>query len=195
MLRIVLNSWWFLWTLLALPALAMVSGFARGQAEAADLLHPTGEFSARFMIIAMMIAPLIAVIGPRRWLQWLAARRRWLGVAAFAYAMLHLVFYLIDMGNLDDILAEFWALGIWTGWAAMLLFVPLALTSNDAAMRALKAGWKRVQRLAWPAAVLTLLHWIFVHNNIGPALAHFVPLALLFALRLFRISLPQRQGV
>jgi sulfoxide reductase heme-binding subunit YedZ len=194
-LRTVLNSRWFLWTLLALPALAMVSGYWRGQIEAADLLHPTGEFSARFMIIAMTIAPLIAVIGTRRWLIWLAARRRWLGVAAFAYAVLHLIFYLIDMASLDDVLAEFRALGIWTGWAAMLLLVPLALTSNDAAMRALRAGWKRVQRLAWPAAVLTLLHWIFVHNNLGPALVHFVPLALLFLLRLFRISLPQRQGV
>lgn len=195
MLRIVLNSRWFFWGVLALPGVAMLSGFWRGQIDAADLLHPTGEFSARFMIVAMMIAPLIAVIGPRRWLQWLAARRRWLGVAAFAYAVLHLIFYLIDMGNLDDILAEFCALGIWTGWAAMLLFVPLALTSNDAAMRALKAGWKRVQRLAWPAAALTLVHWIFVHNNLGPALLHFVPLALLFLLRAFRISLPRRQGV
>jgi methionine sulfoxide reductase heme-binding subunit len=194
-LRIVLNSRWFLWALLALPALAMLSGYARGEIDPADLLHPTGEFSARFMIVAMAIAPLIAVIGTRHWLQWLAARRRWLGVAAFSYAVLHLIFYLIDMGNLADILAEIGALGIWTGWAAMLLMLPLALTSNDAAMRALKSAWKRVQRLAWPAALLTLVHWIFVHNNIGPALVHFAPLALLFLLRLFRISLPQRQGV
>ncbi|MEY3877743.1 MAG: hypothetical protein RLZZ191_1426, partial [Pseudomonadota bacterium] len=80
---------------------------------------------------------------------------------------------------------EFLALGIWTGWAAMLLFIPLALTSNDASMRALKAGWKRLQRLVYPAALLVLVHWIFIHNNLGPALVHFVPLALLVAARLF----------
>jgi sulfoxide reductase heme-binding subunit YedZ len=67
----------------------------------------------------------------------------------------------------------------------MLLFVPLALTSNDASMRALKAGWKRLQRLVYPAALLVLVHWIFIHNNLGPALVHFVPLALLVAARFF----------
>jgi sulfoxide reductase heme-binding subunit YedZ len=67
-------------------------------------------------------------------------------------------------------LAEIGALGIWTGWAAFLLILPLALTSNDTAMRALKAGWKRLQRLAYPAALLTLVHWMFVHDNVVPAL-------------------------
>ena len=92
------------------------------------------------------------------------------------------------MGNLDDILAEFWALGIWTSWAAMLLFVPLGLTSNDASMRALKAGWKRLQRLVYPAAVLVLVHWIFIHNNLGPAFLHFIPLVLIVAARYFLVN-------
>lgn len=195
MLRIVLNSRWFFWLLLGLPGLAMTSGFFCRHIEVGDLLHPTGEFSARFMILAMMIAPLQSLLGPQRWLGWLAVRRRWLGVAAFLYALLHLIFYVIDMGNVPDLLAEFWALGIWTGWAAMLLFLPLAVTSNDGAMRALKATWKQVQRLVWPAAALTLLHWIFVHNGLGPALVHFVPLTILFLLRMFRISFHKSQGV
>jgi sulfoxide reductase heme-binding subunit YedZ len=108
-----------------------------------------------------------------------------LGVAAFGYASLHLIFYIIDMGNLDDMIAEFLALGIWTGWAAMLLFVPLAVTSNDASMRAFKANWKRLQRLVYPTAVLVLVHWIFIHNNLGPALLHFIPLVLVVAARYF----------
>lgn len=195
MLRIVLNSRWFFWLLLGLPVLGMIIGPVRGQAEAADMLHPTGEFSARLMIMAMMINPLQSIIGPRRWLTWLAVRRRWLGVAAFLYAVLHLIYYVIDMGKVPDMLAEFWALGIWTGWAAMLLFLPLAATSNDGAMRALKTTWKQVQRLAWPAAALTLVHWIFVHNNLGPALVHFVPLAVLFLLRSAGFSFHKPQGV
>ncbi len=163
----------------------MMRSFYAGDRIAMDMLHPTGEWSARFMIVAMVLSPLLSLLGPRRWLSWLIQRRRALGVAAFAYAALHLAFYLIDMGNIDDIIAEFLALGIWTGWAAMLLFIPLALTSNDASMRALKAGWKRLQRLVYPAALLVLVHWIFIHNNLGPALVHFVPLALLVAARLF----------
>src|SRR3546814_20248427 len=97
-------------------------------------------------------------------------RRRALGVAAFGYAVLHLVFYLIDMETLKNILAEFWALGIWTGWAAFAVFIPLALSSNDMMMKKLGRSWKPFQRSAYAAAVLTLLHWMFIHNKIGRAL-------------------------
>lgn len=184
-LRIILNNRYVFWALLGIPAVFMLRGFLSGDVMAMDMLNPTGEWSARFMIIAMILSPLVAILGPKPWLNWLVKRRRALGVAAFTYAVLHLIFYLIDMGNLDDVLAEFWALGIWTGWAAMLLFVPLAMTSNDASVRALKTGWKRLQRLVYPAAVLVLVHWIFIHNNLGPALVHFVPLAVLVATRYF----------
>lgn len=194
MLRIILNKKLTFWVLLSLPGLFMLQRYVSGELIAMDMLHPTGEWSARFMIAAMLLSPLWALIGPRPWLGWLIQRRRALGVAAFAYAMLHLAFYIIDMGNLDDILAEFFAFGIWTGWAAMLLFLPLAMTSNDASMRALKAGWKRLQRLVYPAAVLVLVHWIFIHNNLGPALLHFTPLLLLIAARYFRPRLPIFKG-
>ena len=194
MLRIILNKKLFFWALLCLPAVFILQPFASGELIAMDMLHPTGEWSARFMIAAMVLSPLLSLIGPRPWLSWLIQRRRALGVAAFGYAVLHLVFYVIDMGNLDDMLAEFLALGIWTGWAAMLLFVPLAATSNDASMRVLKAGWKRLQRLVYPAAVLVLVHWIFIHNNLGPALLHFIPLVLLVAARYFRPRRPIFKG-
>ncbi len=193
-MRIILNNKPVFWLLLSIPALLMLRGYWSGDVIAMDMLHPTGEWSARLMIIAMMLSPLASLIGPRPWLNWLVQRRRALGVGAFAYAMLHLLFYVIDMGNLKDMLAEFWALGIWTGWAAMLLFVPLAVTSNDASMRALKAGWKRLQRLVYPAAILVLVHWIFIHNNLGPALVHFIPLMLLVAARYFLLLKPQPQG-
>ena len=183
----ILNKRPAFWLLLSIPALLMLRGYASGELIAMDMLQPTGEWSARLMIIAMILSPLASLLGPKPWLNWLVQRRRALGVAAFAYAVLHLGFYLNDMGNLDDILAEFWALGIWTGWAAMLLFVPPAVTSNDASMRALRAGWKSLQRLVYPAAVLVLVHWIFIHNNLGRALVHFIPLAALVAARYFLV--------
>jgi sulfoxide reductase heme-binding subunit YedZ len=182
----IFNHRFSLWALLALPAVAMLSGYGRGSVEALDLLHPSGELSARLMIIAIAISPLISLFGPRKWLQWLAVRRRAFGVAAFAYAVLHLVFYIIDMGNVADLVAEALAPGIWTGWAAFVLMMVPAVLSNDPSMRALKAQWKRLQRLVYPAAILTLLHWIWVHNNLGPALVHFIPLALIVALRAFK---------
>ncbi|WP_339688921.1 ferric reductase-like transmembrane domain-containing protein [uncultured Parasphingorhabdus sp.] len=178
-----LNSLPAFWLVLSIPAILLVRGYWTGDIIAMDMLHPTGEFSARFMILALIITPLSVIFGNRRWIGWLMKRRRSFGLAAFGYGMLHLVFYVIDMEALKPILAEFWAPGIWTGWAALMLFVPLAITSNNASMRWLKQGWKRLQRLAYAAALLTLAHWLLIHDGIGGALAHFIPLLLLELLR------------
>lgn len=195
-MQAIISSRAFIWTLLALPAFPMLIALAGGQPGpdgqpiAHKLLHPTGEFAARFMIIAMAITPLRMAFPKSRFWSWMARRRRYFGVAAFAYAAAHTVLYIVDMATLSAILAEFWLLGIWTGWLAFAIFVPLALTSNDVSVRRLGPNWKPLQRLVYIAALATLVHWIFVHNNLGPALAHFVPLAGLEAYRLWRNSVP-----
>lgn len=186
-LRAFLNHPWFFWALLTIPAIPMIAGFTSGQATPESLLHPSGEFAARFMIIAMMLTPLRMLFPRAGWLRWLADRRRALGVAAFGYAALHTVFYVVDMETLRAMAAEFWALGIWTGWAAMLIFIPLAVTSTDGYMRRLRKWWPILHRWVYAAAVLTLIHWMFIHNNFGPALVHFVPLALLETYRISKI--------
>ena len=185
-MRHLLTSRPFFWLLLALPSFGMIHAASQAGADLEELLHPTGEFSVRFLIIAMALTPLVQLFPASQLIRWLLARRRALGVASFGYAALHTIFYVLAMGNLKDMLAELGATGIWTGWLAMLLFVPMAITSNDAAMRALRAGWKRIQRLAYPAALLTLLHWVTVHDGAMGAAVHFAPLAVLEAVRLFR---------
>jgi len=187
-----LNSPYFLWTLLALPSIPMTAALINGtpgpdgQPVTEMLLHPTGEFAARFMIIAMIISPLRLIWPKASFLRWLMQRRRHFGVAAFAYALAHTVLYIVDLGTLQSMLDEFFALGIWTGWLAMFIFVPLAITSNDSSVRRLGARWKPLQRFVYLAALATLAHWIFIHNNVGPALVHFVPLAGLELYRLWR---------
>lgn len=167
--------------LLALPgAWWLIRAAGLSAPELDTLLHPTGELSARLLIVALALTPL-ARIWPRA--RGLLAHRRAVGLAAFGYGMLHLAFYVAAMGSADDMLAEVGAPGIWTGWAALALLAPLAATSNDRAQRVLKAGWKRLQRLAYPAALLTLAHWVYVHDGALVAAAHFAPLALLQLLR------------
>ena len=178
-----LNSLPIFWLVLSLPAFVLLREYWAGDIIAMDMLHPTGEFSARLMILALVITPLSVIFGNRRWILWLIKRRRSLGLAAFGYGVLHMLFYIIDMEALKPILAEFWAPGIWTGWAAFLVFLPLAITSNDASMRRLKRGWKRLQRLAYIAALLTLAHWLLIHDGVGAALAHFIPLLAIELLR------------
>ena len=181
-----------LWALLAVPAAWHLSRFASEDLWPDELVAPTGEWAARLIIVALMLTPLSLLLPRSRPVGWLIRRRRAFGVAAFGYAMLHLAFYVGEMETLANMLAELAAPGIWTGWAALLLMLPLAATSNDAAMRALKAGWKRLQRLAYPVALLTLVHWILVHNATAEALLQFAPLALLETYRILRLLLRRR---
>lgn len=145
----------------------------------AELLHGSGEVSARLMLVGLMITPLRLVWPGARWLLWLRRQRRALGVAAFGYAALHLFFYALDMETLQNILAELSATGIWTGWIALALFVPLGLTSNDWSVRRLGRGWQRLHYLVYPAALFTLIHWVFVHDNAVAAWINFSPLIFL----------------
>ena len=176
-----------LWAVLAVPAAfvlyryATVPGIWPG-----DLLHPTGEWSARMIIVALMLTPLGQLFPQSPAVKWLIRHRRAFGVAAFLYALLHLIFYVLDMESVAAMLAELGAPGIWTGWLALLCMAVPALISSDAAMRLLRRNWKRLQRLAYPAAVLTLAHWVLVHDGMTSALIHFAPLILLQAVRLVR---------
>ena len=177
-----------LWALLALPAAHILYRWRAEQLWPDELVAPTGEWAARMIIFALMMTPLSMLLPRAQPVKWLLRHRRSFGVAAFGYALLHLAFYVGEMETIRNLLAEFQALGIWTGWAALALMLPLALTSNDSAVRALQGAWKKLQRLAYPAALLTLVHWIFVHNGKAEALLHFAPLVLLQLYRLARLA-------
>jgi len=189
-LKSFLNHPYTFWALLSLPAIPMVLDTASGNPKVMhDLLHPTGEFAARFMIIAMMITPLTILLKGWRGPRWLMKRRRYLGVTAFGYAALHTVLYLIDEGAVAYTGSEIFKLYIWTGWLAFFIFVPLAVTSTDEWVRKLGPSWKTLQRFIYGAAVLTLVHWAALHDwgGIAPALVHFVPLGLLEGYRIWWI--------
>lgn len=177
-----------LWLLLAIPAALMLRGLTSGDALPMDLLHPSGETSIRLMVLAMLPGPLIDALGPNRFLRgWLSIRRN-LGVAAFAYALLHLAIYVIDMRSLAAMLSELGLPGIWTGWVALFLMIPPAAISFDLAMRRLGRNWKRIQRLVYLALALALIHWWLLDRAWGPAAVHLLPLAIAWLLRAWRFS-------
>ena len=173
-----------LWFVLAIPAALMVQRIASGEALAMDLYHPSGEMSVRLMILALLPGPLTDALGPNRFLRgWLAIRRN-LGVAAFLYALLHLVFYVLDMQLVSAMVDELAIPGIWTGWLAFALLLVPAAISFDTAMRRLGRRWKQLQRL-YPAFLLALIHWLLLDWAWGPALVHLAPLLVAWTLRMF----------
>jgi methionine sulfoxide reductase heme-binding subunit len=181
-----LSPYW-LWLVLALPALSMIAPFFDENTRALrGVLHGSGEFSARFLIISLMAIPLVMLTKGAGFARWLRANRRYFGVAAFGYAALHVLAYVMGE-SLERILAEATKFDLATGWLAFVIFLPLAATSMDYAVRKLGKRWKSLQRWTYVAAVLTLLHWASLHNWQGwiAPTVHFAPLAALTLYRLW----------
>lgn len=186
-LRDFLDSPAAFWLLLSLPALPMLAALGGDDPRILHrLTHPSGEWAARFLILALMMGPLL-MLRPR-WtaLRWLIRRRRWVGVAAFGYAAAHLALYLGDKGAAAFSAQELGKATILFGWVAFLVMAPLAATSWDGAVRRLGRAWKPMQRAAYAVAVLVLLHWALSKHGLAPALVHFAPLAALTLWRLRR---------
>lgn len=189
---------WLLWGALSLPAFGMILAAASAESvrEVHGLLHPTGEMSARLLIVAMMATPLMLLFRGWRWPRWLVRNRRYFGVAAFGYAALHLAVYLWTE-PVARWIAELGETEIWTGWVAFMIFVPLAVTSTDGWVRLLGTRWKAMQRMTYAAAVFTLVHWAALHDwgGTGAAMAHFGPLVALEAWRVWWVWLRPRPPV
>jgi sulfoxide reductase heme-binding subunit YedZ len=186
-----LNSKYLLWAVLALPFLGLLNSLRDIYGE---ILHISGELSARLLLVTLAITPLRLFFADSKWPGWLLSRRRYFGVATFMYAALHTAVYLDRKIGSGLILQEardlsMWTgwlamASMWTGWLAMAIFVPLALTSNDASLRWLKRKWKRLHRWIYPAALLTFVHWIFAAFSFVPGLIH---LGILLVLETYRI--------
>jgi methionine sulfoxide reductase heme-binding subunit len=123
------------------------------------LEHALGLWTLRFLIASLAITPLRQLTGIS-----LLRYRRVLGLLAFYYALLHLTTYLVlDQGlDLDAIWADILKrLYITIGMACFVVLLPLALTSNNLAIRRLGGKvWQRVHRLAYLAAILAVLHFL-----------------------------------
>jgi len=174
-----------LWALLALPGAFMTYRYVQGTTFYGEYLHGTGELGARLLIVTMAVTPLRMMFGNAAWTRWLLARRRYLGVAAFGYALLHATAYL-QRQSLTVITKEAAELAVATGWVALLVMLLLAATSNDAAVRLLGRRWKWLHRAVYAAAVLTFAHWILTAFDPLPGAAHLGVLAALEAIRVWK---------
>jgi sulfoxide reductase heme-binding subunit YedZ len=181
-----LNSRYFIWALLALPSVIMIRGYLTETLYYGELMHASGEVSARLLIVTMAVTPLRLMLPNARWPLWLLEHRRYFGVATFAYALLHTLFYLQKSAEFSKILTESLEFEYWTGWLAFLIFSGLAATSNKRSVSILKAAWKKLHRWIYAAALLTFLHWIFVAFNFLPGVIHASVLAMLEAIRIWK---------
>jgi sulfoxide reductase heme-binding subunit YedZ len=154
--------------------------------------HSTGDWTLRFILIALCVTPL-------RWLTgqaWILRLRRMLGLFAFFYACLHLTTYLwLDQFFIwQDILADIVKRPFITvGFASFVILAALATTSTDGMLRRLGRRWKTLHRGVYLAAILGVVHfWWLVKADIREPALYAGLLAVLLGYRVVR-ALRQRR--
>jgi sulfoxide reductase heme-binding subunit YedZ len=118
-----------------------------------------GFWTITLLALALVPTPAKDLLG----VAWPQRLRRVLGVTAFAYALLHFLFYVgvdkfFDWHTISADLTRRPFLMV--GFAALLCLLPLAVTSTDGWIRRLGfRRWKLLHRLAYLAAVLAVVHF------------------------------------
>jgi predicted Zn-dependent peptidase/DMSO/TMAO reductase YedYZ heme-binding membrane subunit len=130
------------------------------------ITNELGETALQLLLASLALTPLRLVFG----IGWQMALRRLLGLFAFFYVSLHLGVWLVldhffDWPQLGaDIVKRPY---ITVGMLAWTLLVPLAATSTTGMIKRLGgATWRRLHRLAYVAAVLGCLHFIWLAKKV-----------------------------
>jgi len=121
--------------------------------------HFTGDWTLRFLLITLTISPLrrIKALSP------LVKFRRQLGLWAFFYGCLHMLnYFAVDVQWNWQVIREDLTIRRFfiVGFAALMLMVPLALTSNNRAIRWMGGErWQWLHRLVYVSAILGVIHY------------------------------------
>ncbi|MDP4001860.1 sulfite oxidase heme-binding subunit YedZ [Methylobacterium sp. NEAU K] len=148
------------------PALYLAAAYrldALGAKPITALIHATGDWAVRFLLLSLAVSPLRRIAD---WAKVLVVRRM-LGVTVMAYAVAHLTLYAVDQNLILTKVASEIALRLYLtiGFVALIGLIALGLTSTDAAIRTMGANWHRLHRLAYTIAVLGLVHY-FLQSKI-----------------------------
>lgn len=140
---------WIVW-------LTFTNGLGPDPVKAIELR--LGELGLQFLVAGLVVTPL-------RWAGLNLIRfRRAIGLLAYFYVAMHLLAWVVlDMGlRWDEMAADLvkrWYIII--GMVGFATMVPLALTSNNGAIRRLgAASWARLHRLTYVAALAGALHYV-----------------------------------
>jgi methionine sulfoxide reductase heme-binding subunit len=173
------------WTCAALG----LFGLSLGADPVKKLEHECGKTALNLLLITLSVTPVRNLTG----LTHLVRLRRMLGLFAFFYAVVHFTIYLVL-----DLELNFRMLGadivkrpyITIGFTALLLLLPLALTSTNGMMRRLGARWQRLHRLIYVIGGLAVWHFYWqVKRDVREPLLYLGILALLLGYRLLRWQL------
>jgi len=158
----------------------------------------TGSWSLLILLASLAVTPLRRLTGWNELIRY----RRMFGLFAFSYATLHFATYMIL-----DLYFDFSAIAkdilkrpyITVGFTALVLMIPLAITSTSAMIRRLGKRWQQLHFLVYVIAILGVIHFYWlVKSDITRPAQYGLVLALLLGYRLyhkwFAAPAPHRRG-
>ncbi len=147
-----------------LPLAALIYGLfvdTLGANPVETLTHETGQWALRLLLVTLALTPLQQWSGVAAWIRF----RRMLGLYAFIYVVCHISIWLLFDHSLDlvamleDIVERPY---ITVGFSALLLLLPLAVTSTNGMIRRLGRRWKLLHRLVYVIVALAILHYLWL---------------------------------
>lgn len=161
----------------------------------------TGIWTFNLLLLTLCISPLRALTQ----MHWLLRLRRMLGLFTFFYAVLHFLSFIgFDHAfEISDIAKDIFKRPfVSVGFAAFLLLIPLAATSNQWAIRKLGGRqWQELHRNIYLIGILAAAHyfWLTKAADMLWPLAYAIALAILIGWRIQErrrkaIPVPQFQG-
>ena len=148
-----------------------------------ELSLETGEWALRFLIAALAMTPLRRITNQVEFTR----HRRMIGLFALFYATVHLIVWLMFVLEFRWFaIAEeiFDRPYITVGFSAYLILLALGITSPRFMVRKLGKNWKRLHKLVYVAAILGVLHLLWILRlDIAPAAFYGALVALLLGYR------------
>lgn len=151
-----------------------------------DIQNTLGIWALRFIVLTLAISPLRRMTGKN----WLVQFRRMIGLFAFTYASLHFLNYLVldqafDFAAIiEDILERPF---ITIGFSALLMMIPLAVTSTNGWRRRLARRWRDLHRLVYVVSIFGCWHFYWqVKKDIQEPMIYISILTLLLGMRIWR---------
>lgn len=137
-----------------------IAELSLGPNPVAELIDTMGKTALNILLITLAVSPL------RRLTKWnvLVVYRRMLGLFSFFYLALHFTGYAVLDLRLAwstifvDVTQRPYTVA---GMAALLLMIPLAVTSTRGFQRRLKRNWTRLHNSVYVVAILGVTHYLW----------------------------------
>lgn len=147
--------------------------------------HSTGTWALVFLLATLSMTPIRLLTGQ----VWQIQLRRILGLFMFFYACLHITAYVwLDFAFIwEDIIKDVVKHPrILLGFAAFVLTIPLAVTSNSYMIKRLKTKWKKLHQAIYLIGIMAVVHFLLlVKKDLTEPFYYAAALALLLGIRVY----------